>query len=244
MGDFGLTTANWYAMFLNKFDRRTTHGIAVLAGIVLVSSLAWFHVPSALSSEDDDEPEFRPGLIASYTGSDGRAHARLDAQVAFVWDDRSPDPRVPAGPFFAQWRGQVFCQTAGSYRFSVYAAGHVRLLLDDKVLFDADTAEPRWLESKPVTCEFGQHPIELSYRKTVKTARIALYWTGSQFQCEPLSERWLSHPAQQTPRDRFPQGQLLVHALRSPPATHCPAPALRCSPPRWTVCQAMFRPIG
>lgn len=186
-----------------------TGTVARLLGCLLLCCAA---VPAWAA--DDDEPEFLPGLIATYTGSDGRAHTRLDAQVAFVWDDRSPDLRVPPGPFQSEWRGQVFCQVASKYTFRVYAQGHVQLALDGQVVLEGDAAEPQWLKSKPVTWEFGQHPLALSYRKTGAAARVGLYWTGPQFQTEPVAERWLTHLPKETPGSRFEQGQLLVHALR------------------------------
>src|SRR4051812_36663153 len=51
------------------------------------------------SDADDQTSPFQNGLLARYTGCDGKNHVRLDEQVAFDWGEDPPDRRVPSGPF-------------------------------------------------------------------------------------------------------------------------------------------------
>jgi hypothetical protein len=76
--------------------------------------------------------------------------------------------------------------------------------LAGQTLLDETANQPRWLAAKPVKLEYGYHSLEVAYRKTGPNARIGLYWSGPQFQLEPVPERHLFHEPQAAPA---PTGQ-------------------------------------
>ena len=53
------------------------------------------------------ELNYRNGLIARFTGTDGVPRVRLDEEIAFAWGTSSPDRRVPPGAFTATFAGQL-----------------------------------------------------------------------------------------------------------------------------------------
>jgi mono/diheme cytochrome c family protein len=164
--------------------------------------------------DDEDAPEFLPGLVAIYQAEAGAKCMRLDDTLSFVWRDRSPDPRLPAGNFSVQWQGRLFSIVPGQYQLHIYAAGAVRLKLNDQVLLDDTNQEPRWLATKPVNLTYGYHPLVVEFRKLNSQARIGLYWSGPQFQLEPIPDRHLFHEPAKKPDQSFEQGQQLARALR------------------------------
>jgi mono/diheme cytochrome c family protein len=164
-------------------------------------------------ADDEDEPEFRPGLVAHYTAADGTSVTRLDSDVQFQWRDGSPDLRLPIGKFSATWQGRLFTIASGKYQLHVYAAGRVRVALNSKVVLETTAEKPTWLPAMPADLTYGHHPLEITYEPGTE-ARIGLFWSGPQFQLEPVPDRHLFHDPKQTPDGRFEQGQLLVRALR------------------------------
>jgi len=183
--------------------------------------------------DDDDLPEFRPGLVARYTGTDGKTHQRRDEAIQFGWHARRPDPRLPDGPFSVAWQGRLFTIAPGKYTFAVHATGQVQIRLAGKMLLDAQTDEARWLRTEPVELEYGYHPLEVAYRRTGEEARVGLFWSGPQFQLEPIPDRQWFHEPGDAPDDWFEKGQLLTRALRcaachelSSEQTAIPAPEL------------------
>ncbi|HXG10116.1 MAG TPA: c-type cytochrome, partial [Gemmataceae bacterium] len=74
-------------------------------------------------------------------------------------------------------------------------------------------------------------PLELSFRRMGKDARLAVFWSGPQFGLEPIPPRFLFHPREHLVNRDFERGQLLARVLRcagchagEPPPP--PAPAL------------------
>jgi mono/diheme cytochrome c family protein len=167
----------------------------------------------AWAQDDDEEPEYRSGLVARYTDVTGKDAVRRDADVAFVWRDSAPDPRLSPGKFTAVWQGRLFTIAQGAYTLHVHAAGKVRLTLNDNVLLDVDSPSPTWTQAKPAELSYGYHPLKLEYTAAAD-AQIGLYWSGPQFQLEPIPSRHLFHLPAEAPSERFEQGQVLARALR------------------------------
>ena len=139
---------------------------------------------------------------------------RRDADVAFVSRDGTPDPRLSPGKFTAVWEGRLFTIAQGAYTLHVHTAGKVRLSLNGNMLLDGDSPSPAWLQSKPVELTYGYHPLKLEYTAADSDAQIGLYWSGPQFQLEPVPSRHLSHLPAEAPSERFEQGPVLARALR------------------------------
>ncbi len=108
----------------------------------------------------------------------------------------------------------MFSIVPGSYQLHVFAAGSVRLQLEDQTLLDAQSPQGAWLEAKPVELTYGYHRLTIEYTPVAGDARIGLYWSGPQFQLEPIPARHLFHLPADSPSRVFEQGQLLVRALR------------------------------
>jgi hypothetical protein len=98
---------------------------------------------------------------------------RNDPAVNFRWQFEPPDPRLPADNFSIRWSRQENVP-AGTYRFSMNAAGPVRVFVDGEVVID------RWFEDdagQTLTAErslSGQHSIVVLYRDTSGLASVQL----------------------------------------------------------------------
>lgn len=96
---------------------------------------------------------------------------RNDPAVNFRWEFEPPDPRLPADNFSIRWSRQENVP-AGTYRFSMNAAGPVRVFVDGEIIID------RWFEDdsgQTLTAErslSGQHSIVILYRDTSGLASV------------------------------------------------------------------------
>ena len=196
---------------------------------------AWLSCGFAACGQEDDEdfPQYRPGLVAEYQNPGGPACVRCDNSVNFVWRGASPDPRLGAGPFTANWRGRLFSIVPGSYTLHVYSAGKVTLRLKDQLLLEVDSKQPGWHAATPIDLTYGYHPLEIDFEKLGDQARLSLYWQGPRFQLEPVPERHLFHDPANSPNEQFAVGRRLTRTLRCQACheiggqrEYVPAPAL------------------
>jgi len=198
--------------------------LAVALTIVGLSS-------SALTQDDTEDSPYRPGLIATFTSSD-RTATRTDEIVAFDWQNAAADPRLPATEFTATWRGRLWARGAGTYRLACYVQGEVELKLAGKTVISGRAEQPQWLHSQPLELEFDYHPLEITFRRTQPNAQLSLFWSGPDFQLEPIPARALVHDRAQSPSTSFERGRQLATALRcaachqDTTASVTPAPAL------------------
>ncbi len=196
-----------------------------------VLAVGLFAAPaSAQEGADEDEP-FLPGLTANYRNAKGHTATRLDHQLAFHWGDAPPDPRLTAGEFRANWQGNLFATPRGNYRFFVFACGEVELKIAGRAVIAQQIVRNGWLSSAVVALTADYHPLELSFRKTEKDARLMLLWSGPDFGLEPIPPRCLYHPREKPIERDFERGRLLARVLRCgrchvEEQSRLPAPAL------------------
>ncbi|HEX4128548.1 MAG TPA: PA14 domain-containing protein [Pirellulales bacterium] len=180
----------------------------LLAALVTATQIA------LAADDEDEEPEYRPGLVARYTDAGGTTLVRRDADVQFAWGAKEPDERLDGGSFHVAWSGRLFSIAPGEYRLHVFAAGRVRLSLAGKSLLDKQSAEPAWMAAEPIELSYGYHPFTLEYEPAADAGRIGLFWSGPQFQLEPIPDRHFFHLPNEAPPETFEQGALLTRALR------------------------------
>ncbi len=156
-----------------------------------------------------------PNDSAVQGAADRALYTRVDRALNFAWRSGATDPRLPAGPFSARWHGLLRVLSPGAHRFFVYAAsGDFDLKLHGRPVLHGKPTDARWLATDAIELDFGDHPVELRFRKTGEAARMGLYWSGPQFMLEPLSEQVLLHDPAQSPTDPQDNGRKLVRALR------------------------------
>lgn len=187
--------------------------IIVRTLVLLVTSLTPSLV-TAQQPDDDDLPQFKPGLVGSYTGERDANCIRRDPAINFSWRGAAPDLRLAPGPFEARWHGRLFTIEPGSYRLHLYVCGEVQVRLKDQVVLSGKSMQPAWLEAKPLDLPYGYHHLEITYRRLNDNAQIGLFWEGPRFQVEPVPERHLFHDPPQSPDEQFERGKRLTRALR------------------------------
>ena len=168
----------------------------------------------ACAQEEDEEEPHLPGLTATYSDEARHSFRRLDEAIAFHWGDAAPDPRLLAKSFAVRWQGKLFAQGTGEYRLALFASGQVEVKLAGKTVIPRQEVKGAWIFAEPVTLPFDHHPLEIAFRQTREPAQIALYWSGPQFQLEPVPPRHLFHDRKETFVPHYEPGEALAAALR------------------------------
>lgn len=178
------------------------------------SAIAFFLCWTPLAISQDDDDELKRGLWGHYRSSSGQEVERVDNRVAFGWKTTAPDPRLSEGGFTAIWNGYLMSQAPGEYRLAASVAGELEIRLGDRVVLEHRSDEVQWSTSAALPLEFDYHPLRITYRKTSDESRLALFWTGPQFQLEPIGERYFFHDASSQSNSSFERGAELVRGLR------------------------------
>src|SRR5437867_12885952 len=116
--------------------------LSLIFGTWIVSS--WFPVAATAKPPDDDDEEFRPGLVAEYRVGE-RAVTRIDPDVAFAWAEAAPDARLPAERFEATWRGLVLIRLEAKHRLHAFVQGDVTVELDGRRVLHGSAKQPQWI---------------------------------------------------------------------------------------------------
>ncbi|HUE74822.1 MAG TPA: c-type cytochrome [Pirellulaceae bacterium] len=189
-----------------QIDRRWRWCLSLALAAALAGSIA--------AQDEDEEQPYLPGLLATYVDADRRETRRLDDAIAFDWAGQLPDLRLSKAPFTASWRGLLWARGTGDYQLHVFATGEVEVRLAGKVVISRQRLKESWAVSEPLPLSFDRHGLEVEFRQTAPTARVALFWSGPQFSLEPISPRFLLHDRKEAISSDFERGRLLAAALR------------------------------
>lgn len=173
---------------------------------------------------DDEPPEYLPGLIATYE-CDGKSITKIDSEIQFDWTVERLDPRLAHGtPFRARWEGILNLKEDGKFQFHAFLAGAFKLTINDELVIDAELNTAGWVKPHEIELEFGRHDLKVEYdsKAAGTAARLGLFWSGENFQLEPLAAQHLIYPTfslddvteplQET--ELFELGQALSRGLR------------------------------
>lgn len=191
-----------------KFCRRPFCLLALLLG--------WGAVVAPASAEDDLAGMLllQPGLQAEYSFTPGETnpHRGDGAKRTFTRGETSmalrlapgdvPDSRIwPGDRWRARWSGAIQIVEPGNYRFSAKANGLLLLKIGGReaLRIGDDTLNHAEVQpGEPIELAFGLHALELEFEPAAPGAELKLYWQSEHFTREPLSSRWIGHPAPET----------------------------------------------
>lgn len=125
----------------------------------------------------------RPGLRVDYFATD------TDWQGSPIYSDVGPPQVQGCGEvggilvskeiFSLRWRGWLWIEESGEYRFRLKADEWAYLRLDDEVVVPGDRARPRKVSSAPRRLEQGLHSIEVGLVQTGGNCRLELRWAAA-----------------------------------------------------------------
>lgn len=121
-----------------------------------------------------ETPAAGPGLTAKLFAKgklDAPLLQRKDADIHCVWDDGTPDAKLPAGEYSIHWTGWLKAPIAGRYKFVVRTDGQAKLWLDDRLLI-ADAGNPQ----AEVELDTAPHALRLEYDGGVDRGYVVLNW--------------------------------------------------------------------
>lgn len=159
--------------------------------------IATFCFGTVMAADEDDE-EFRPGLVAEYRVGE-RAVTRIDPDVAFAWDEAAPDARLSAERFEGTWRGFVLIRLEAKHRLHAFVQGEVTVELDGRRVLHGSAKQPQWISGDEFVPGFAERPLVVTFRKTEPAAQLKLFWSSDAFGLEPLPPELLFH--EQTPAE-------------------------------------------
>ena len=164
------------------------------------------------TSARSDEEITRPGLTGTFSDSSTIVQ-HVDDRVAFDWTDSAPDSRL-SGDYQAKWTGNLLVRQPGKHTFHVMVSGRVTIAVAGELALQAE-GENLFHSAEPIELTAGDHPLEISFRKTPDTdARLQLFWSSPEFTLEPLPADVLTHEATDTTGADQESGRLLADALR------------------------------
>ncbi len=108
---------------------------SMLFGIFAAASPA---APAAAA----EDPAWRGEYFANPSLSGTPTLVRDDAQIAFDWNEGSPDPSLPINQFSVRWTRTIDF-AAGTYRFTTFSDDGVRLYVDGALRLD------KWIDQGP-----------------------------------------------------------------------------------------------
>lgn len=188
------------------------HALSVVCTLTLLGSI------SVSADEDSDAIPF--GLLAKYTSElDNIKHPaveRIDPELSFDWGSAAPDERLPAGPFRAEWSGNLLARRRGKHRFHAFLAGRGSVSIDGTMVLQA-TQTWGFVSGREIELSAGDHDIRVVYHTPSESdkprARLALFWSSDQFTLEPIPPEILTHD-DETDIGALGKGRQLMDSLR------------------------------
>lgn len=170
-------------------------------------------VPVTLLAQIEDD-EFRSGIIGRYSDQSGNTFEWRDTSVSIRGNNFALDRRLDGSSLRATWSGYLMSQAVGDYRFHVFGTGNIQVKLDGQIILRAEHKTSQWSDSRSLQLQFDFHPLEVEYDQQDTGNGMRLFWSGPQFQLEPIGSQYLFHDPAQTPDASFERGESLVRALR------------------------------
>ncbi len=145
-------------------------------------------VPASALRGPNGERGLKAEYFANKTLAGVPAVTRIDPELNFDWEMRSPAPGIPVDDFSARWTGKIVPTATGKYHFGVIADDGVRVYVDGKLIAEDWTDHAPSPITGEVMFEAGKsYDLKIEYYESKIGAVAKLVWqppvvrTGAPF---------------------------------------------------------------
>ncbi|PQV64306.1 beta-glucosidase [Abditibacterium utsteinense] len=135
-------------------------------------------IPANVMQSVDGTRGFRTKYFAE--GNDNPVVQRIEPQVNFMWEMRSPDPKIPPAGFRAQFLGKVIPPVSGTYTIRIVAGGKAWLYVEEgggAPVAVVDPGEGRPAATAVVEMQKGKpFDLRVDYTRQPGDAAVSLTW--------------------------------------------------------------------
>ncbi len=165
------------------------------------------YCPCELEIPDIPHPPqpFIQGLLGEYYDTlepvkdSYKRMVRIDEDIAFSWQDGSPDLSIDGETFSVRWTGSIEVPEDGAYSFYTLSDDGVQLWIDGRSVINRwEDISLEFTESSPLQLQAGKkYPFKLEYQENRYNATIFLFWQSEAtgFEMVPQSAFWTEQPA-------------------------------------------------
>ena len=180
------------------------------------------------TAQDPEDEDLLPGVLLTLTAS-GKTVERIEDDISVQWGSFSPDPRLSAGPFRAEWKSQILLREAGKYRLWAWVQGDISVRIDGQEVLAGSARAAQWLESSAFQIGFGLKPLLVNYQKTSEDGELHLFWSNEPaFPLEPVPAQVLFRDGGRQDLAGIERGRQLFESHR---CAACHNPARKPLPP-------------
>ncbi len=144
--------------------------------------------PMLAQDEEDEDEDFRPGLIATVIEGQSSTSAVVAEPVLVAGPQTSP-----SAPLRGRYTGTFLSRGEGAHQFHAHLTGRVTVRLGDRTVLETRTDANGWISGPTVDLQFGEFPLEIQAELTAPGSALKLYWSSEAFPLEPLPYHALFH---------------------------------------------------
>ena len=122
----------------------------------------------------------QPGLKGEYytgTNFERKVFTRIDPQLNFNWQDRSPAPGLPESYYSIRWTGKLLAPATGQYRFYAKVDDGIRIWVGNKKVMESWQLNDSEKFTGSVILEAGKfYDLRVDYFNDMLEGEIQLFW--------------------------------------------------------------------
>ncbi len=200
------STGNVLVCSPSPFSTPTTF-ILMKATLALFSALALL-VPAIAPAQTASiaapplpatKAQFQPGLTLTFTAGDKTDTRDARLVALYVPAGEPPTPFLPAGPFKAQWEGNIVSALRAEVTLEADYLGTLQISLNGEPLLSAavkrgDGRKEERFQARGVKLNKGANKLVVAYTSPAQgDALVRLLWSSKEFPTEPVPPMVFSH---------------------------------------------------
>lgn len=155
----------------------------------LLTFLLLFSAFSALNAQSGLKGDYYRGRNFEYL-----VFSRIDPQINFNWDNRTPGPGIPSTDYSIRWTGRIQVPESGEYQFSAVVDDGIRMWVGGVKVIDAWGPHDHASVGGKVKMKADQlYDIRVDYFNGILEGQIKLLWELPH-SSNSILEKFLSKP--------------------------------------------------
>jgi len=148
--------------------------------LVIAGLLAAYSGSSQSPSANRPKATVDRGLKGEYFSGrnfDKKVFTRIDPQIDFDWNWRTPGPGMPRSFYSVRWTGKLYAPVSGTYHFKAEVDDGIRLWINGKMVLESWQLNDNRHFEGAITLQAGQYyDLRVDYFNDILSGEIQVYW--------------------------------------------------------------------